>query len=79
MKNMIELKTCPTCGSAKIQKVRRTVTRGPIGRRYTVPQLTFHECPACGEQVYGPEAMEKIEVFRGVSRMAEAAPASRTK
>jgi YgiT-type zinc finger domain-containing protein len=61
---MIDLKTCPTCGSRKIRKVRRTVTRGPARRPFTVPQLTFHECHACGEQVYGPEAMEKIQTYR---------------
>jgi YgiT-type zinc finger domain-containing protein len=76
MKSMIDLKTCPTCGSAKIRKVRRTVTRGPVGRRYTVPQLTFHECPACGEQVYGPEAMQKIQSRRESARMAQDATTS---
>ena len=40
------------------------MTRGPARRMYTVPQLTFHECPACGEQVYGPEAMVKIQAYR---------------
>ncbi len=29
-----------------------------------VPNLTFHECPDCGEQVYGPEAMARIEAHR---------------
>ncbi len=61
---MIDLKTCPTCGSRRIRRVRRTVTRKSRGKRFTVPNLTFHECPACGEQVYSPEAMEKIEAHR---------------
>ena len=61
---MIDIKTCPTCGSRRIKRVRRTVTRQARGKRYTVPQLTFHECPNCGEQVYCPEAMEKIEAYR---------------
>jgi YgiT-type zinc finger domain-containing protein len=61
---MINLKTCPTCGSRRIRRVRRTVVRTACGKRYTVPNLTFHECPDCGEQVYSPEAMEKIEAHR---------------
>ena len=61
---MIDLKTCPSCGSRRIRRVRKTVTRKSRGRSYTVPNLTFHECPDCGEQVYSPEAMEKIEAHR---------------
>ena len=76
---MIDLKNCPTCGSDKIRKVRRTLTRGPAGRHYTVPQLAFHECPACGEQVYGPEAMEKIETFRATSLASRGASAPSSK
>jgi YgiT-type zinc finger domain-containing protein len=44
--------------------VRRTVTRTFRGKPYTVPNLTFHECPNCGEQVYSPEAIDKIEAHR---------------
>ena len=29
---------------------------------YVVPELTFYECPVCGERVFPPEAMMKIEV-----------------
>ena len=64
MNMMMELKTCPTCGSDRIRRVRRTVTRNCRGRPYTVPHLTFHECQACGEQVYSPEAMARIEAYR---------------
>ncbi|MCL4197455.1 MAG: YgiT-type zinc finger protein [Phycisphaerales bacterium] len=61
---MIELKTCPTCGSSRIRRVRRTVTRTSRGREFKVPNLVFYECPDCGEQVYSPEAMERIESCR---------------
>lgn len=52
---------CPTCGSAKIHRVRKTVTRTHAGRTYVVPDLTFWECPACGERVYDRAAMRQIE------------------
>ena len=61
---MINHKTCPTCGSERIRKVRRTVKRTSRGKSFTVPNLTFHECPDCGEEVYSPAAMEKIEAHR---------------
>jgi predicted RNA-binding Zn-ribbon protein involved in translation (DUF1610 family) len=32
---------CPTCGSAKIRRVRKTVTRTHAGRIYVVPDLAF--------------------------------------
>lgn len=61
---MIDLKTCPTCQSPRIRRVKQTVTRMSRGKKFTVPQLVFHECPVCGEQVYSPEAMQKIEAHR---------------
>jgi YgiT-type zinc finger domain-containing protein len=61
---MINLKTCPTCGSRRIRKVRRTLTRNSRGKSFTVPGLMFHECGNCGEQVFSPEAMDKIAAHR---------------
>jgi len=61
---MLHLTHCPTCGSPRIKKVRRTVMRECRGQKYTVPGLQFHECPDCGERVYDPEAMRKIQAYR---------------
>ena len=69
---IMNLKTCPTCGSKRIRRVRRTVTRQSRGKPFTVPQLDFHECPACGEQVYSPDAMAKIEACRPKRRKSAA-------
>jgi YgiT-type zinc finger domain-containing protein len=52
---------CPSCGSVKIRKVRRTWSGEHKGQRYTVENLEFYECPDCKEQVYDPEAMRAIE------------------
>lgn len=56
---MLDIPICPTCGSKRIRKVRRTWK----GKRYAVPDLEFYECPACGEKLYGPEAMRQIEAY----------------
>ena len=58
---MRNIKTCPTCGSSRIKRVRRTITRTSRGRTYTVPTLEFYECPNCGEQVFSPEAIRAIQ------------------
>ena len=58
---MIDITACPNCGSGRIQKVSRDVTRRVRGEAYTVPNLTFYECPACGERVYDREAVRRIE------------------
>jgi YgiT-type zinc finger domain-containing protein len=58
---MLDIDTCPSCGSKRVRKVRRTITRVFKGRSYTVPNLEFHECPDCGEKMYDREAMRKIE------------------
>lgn len=58
---MIEVTSCPSCGSKKIERVRRKWTGQYQGQAYTVEKLQFHECPDCGEKVYDREAMRAIE------------------
>ena len=52
---------CPTCGSKKLKKVRRDFAGEIQGQKYTVPDLEFYECADCGERIYDPQAMRKIE------------------
>ena len=61
---MLDIRTCPTCGSKRIKRVRRGVTRCVLGEKYVVPAVEFHECPHCGEKLYGRQAMQKLELFR---------------
>jgi YgiT-type zinc finger domain-containing protein len=56
----LRITECPTCGGA-IRRVRRDYRRTFRGREYVVPQLTFYECPRCGERVFDAEAMRRIE------------------
>jgi YgiT-type zinc finger domain-containing protein len=58
---MIDIKICPSCGSRKIEKVRRRWMGEYKGCAYSVDRLEFHECPDCHEQVFDPEAMRAIE------------------
>ena len=62
MSDIIHLKTCPVCGSEEIKRVVQDVTRNYAGQTYTVTNLSFYECPDCGEKVYDRDAMRKIEV-----------------
>lgn len=58
---MLRIKTCPSCGSQSIRKVKKDLV-GRIGdEAYIVPKLQFYDCPECGEKVYDREAMRKIE------------------
>ena len=58
---MLEMQTCPTCGSNKIRKAHGAWAADFQGHTYTVPDLEYYECPRCGEQVYDREAMRRIE------------------
>ena len=58
---MIKITVCPTCGSRKIRKVRKNMTRELRGEAYTVPNVEFYECPDCGEHVFDPQASRKID------------------
>lgn len=71
---MIKIKTCPICGSSRIHLVRRTLRRQHEGKSYTVPNVQFHECPSCGEQLFDTAAIDKIQ-----SRSPAFAKASITK
>lgn len=57
----IILHMCPSCGSEKIKKIRGNLTREFDGKKYTVSNVEYHECPDCGERIYGREAIRKIQ------------------
>jgi YgiT-type zinc finger domain-containing protein len=61
MNDKLQIKTCPTCGSGKIERVVRDVLHNYKGQIYIVPAVAFYDCPNCGEKVYDREAMLKIE------------------
>jgi YgiT-type zinc finger domain-containing protein len=61
MKTQLKIKTCPTCGSAGIKKMKKDWKGEYQGKTYTVPTLSFYECPDCGERVYDRDAMHRIE------------------
>jgi len=63
MNDKLQIKICPTCGSNKIKRVARDLTRTYKGRTYTIPKVEFYDCPNCGEKVYDHEAMLKIESY----------------
>jgi YgiT-type zinc finger domain-containing protein len=58
---MFKITKCPSCGSRNIKKSRCNWAGSFKGKRYTVPNLQYYECPDCGEKVYDREAMRKIE------------------
>jgi len=60
MEPNFQIKTCPTCGSDQIRRVKRDLSRDVKGQTYTVPEVEVHECPICGERVYDRKAMQKI-------------------
>jgi YgiT-type zinc finger domain-containing protein len=61
MNNQLIIKTCPTCGSPKIKKVKKDWEGEYQGKKYSVPSLSFYECPNCGERVYDRDSMHRIE------------------
>ena len=52
---------CPTCGSARIERIQRDWAGEFQGKKYRVEALQYYECPVCGEQAFDREAMRKIE------------------
>ena len=57
----MEINTCPSCGSRRIEKLRRDWNGDFQGKHYVVRDLEYYECPVCGERVFDREAMRKFE------------------
>ena len=53
--------TCPSCGSTKIRAMRGKWSGSFKGKGYVVKDLRYFQCPRCGERVYDPEAMRRIQ------------------
>ena len=63
MNGKLFIKTCPTCGSDKIELVVKDVIRKYKNQTYTVPAVEFYVCSNCGEKVYDRVAIQKIEAY----------------
>jgi len=61
---MPRIKTCPTGGSRSIRLVGKDDRGRFKGKAYVAPDVEYYECPACGEKLFGREAMRRIESFR---------------
>jgi YgiT-type zinc finger domain-containing protein len=60
---MIRLQTCPICGSRALKPVHGSIVLRVKRRKFTVPDLDFIRCDACGEQLFDSEANRKIDAF----------------
>ena len=69
----MDISHCPSCGSSKIKKVRVSVSHEFEGETYTVPGVTYHACPDCGERVYDGKAVSKMQAASPAFRRARAA------
>lgn len=67
-----KLTRCPACGSEAVKAVTGTWRGTYQGRAYSVPNLRYFECSGCGEKIYDPEAVRRIQdaspAFSRVSR-----------
>ena len=63
MSGNLLIKTCPTCGSDKIQWIVKDVIRNYRGQTYIVPAVEYYECSSCGEKVYDGVAIRKIQAY----------------
>jgi YgiT-type zinc finger domain-containing protein len=52
---------CPACGSTRIRSVRGDWSGTFKRKRYVVKDLRYFHCPRCGEKVYSPDAMRRIQ------------------
>ena len=56
-----QVTACPSCGSTTIRTVKGDWSGSYHGKRYVVKDLRYFQCPRCGEKVYDPSAMRRIQ------------------
>ena len=78
MTTKLNIKICPSCGSKKINMVRRNWTGNFKGKEYTIPNLEYYECPDCLEKVYDREAMRQIQAHSPAFKRASKSKPART-
>lgn len=57
----LHVSACPSCGSTTIRVVRGDWSGNYRGKGYVVKDLRYFHCSRCGEKVYDPEAMRRIQ------------------
>lgn len=60
-KGTFHISTCPACGSTEIRAIQEDWSDTSGGKRYVVRKLRYFRCPQCGEKVYDPSAMRRIQ------------------
>lgn len=60
-KEAFTVSVCPTCNSRRIKRIRGRWGGSYRGKSYEVAALEYYSCPNCGEKVYPPEAMRRIQ------------------
>ena len=58
------IKTCPTCGSRRIRRVKRDIQSKRGGEKYVALGIEIEECPVCGERLFSPQSLEEIAAQR---------------
>ena len=70
-KETFTVSVCPASGSRRIERLCGKWGCSYKGKPYEVAHLEYYSCPDCGEKVYPPEAMRRIqEASPGYSQRA---------
>jgi YgiT-type zinc finger domain-containing protein len=64
---MEPIKSCPICGSRKVERVHDTVKFPTKSGVLTVPDLDFDVCRNCGESFFDHTASQKIDAIGGIA------------
>lgn len=62
------VRKCPTCGACALRVVVGPFRARIAGRATIVPDLQREECSTCGEVLFGPAAMRRMEALRRQAR-----------
>jgi YgiT-type zinc finger domain-containing protein len=65
------IRTCPTCGSKRIRRVKRDIESSRGGKAFLAHGIEVSECPDCGERLFSIEAIDEINAKRQRAQRGE--------
>ena len=60
-KGTFHISACPACWSTAIRAVQKDWSERYADKRYVVRNLRYFHCTQCGEKLYDPNAMRRIQ------------------
>ena len=64
----MKIYTCPSCNVKSLERIKGNIKRRVGRRNIIIPDVEYEKCNSCGEELYGSEALDKIDKYLGLDK-----------